>query len=105
MTTTPPAKPASVISRGRPVMRANPTLSLDAAGLLHTLDELSEDDRVAARAYLLHVYGLTVGITTPATHQLEEWGEAMADVADAAYRARLEGELRALDDDRTPAPR
>ena len=94
--TTP--KPAQVIAEGRPVLKAHPTISLDAAGLLHALDELDHADRLKARAYLLHVYGLTVGITDPATRALPEWTDAMRDVAEAAWLARLEGDERPLDE-------
>lgn len=95
MNTTP--KPAQVIAEGRPVLKAHPTISLDAAGLLHALDELSQDDRLKACAYLLHVYGLTVGITDPATRALPEWTDAMSDVAEAAWLARLDGDERPLE--------
>jgi hypothetical protein len=54
-----------IIRNGRAVLSAHPTIGLDANSLLHALDQLSSKERIEARAYLLHVYGLTVGITTP----------------------------------------
>lgn len=71
-------KPATVLSMGRPVMHAHPELHTAAAELLHTLDALEHEDRLHARRYLLHVYGLTVGITTPTATPLEHtetWAE------------------------------
>jgi hypothetical protein len=63
----------AIIRNGRHVLNAHPSIGLDAAGLLHALDQLPSDDRLHARAYLLHVYGLTVGITVPSQVKLTEW--------------------------------
>jgi len=79
-------KPASVLANGRPVMRDNPALSTAAAELLHTLDALEDDDRVKARAYLLHVYGIAVGCH-PSARRLEEldtWADDRNALAAAA---------------------
>lgn len=98
-TSTPyhyPTTPAGVIALGRPVMGLHPELALYVAELLHTLDRMDQDARVLARRYLLHVYGITVGITTPASTplaQTEEWAEDRQTVAAAA------GVLRALSTD------
>lgn len=79
-------KPSTVIAQGRPVMRAHPELSTAAAELLHTLDELPDEDRIRARRYLLHVYGVTVGLT-PTAGRLEDtetWAQDRNALASAA---------------------
>lgn len=79
-------KPSSVLATGRVVMRAHPELGTAAAELLHTLDTLEDDDRVKARAYLLHVYGVAVGCT-PSDRRLEEldtWAQDRNALAAAA---------------------
>ena len=79
-------KPSTVIAQGRPVMRAHPELSTAAAELLHTLDELPDEDRLHARRYLLHVYGVTVGLT-PTAGRLEDtetWAQDRNALASAS---------------------
>ena len=63
-------KPASVIAAGREVMRRHPELHMVSEVLLE-LDTMEEDDRLKARAYLLHVYGVAVGCV-PSERRLEE---------------------------------
>ena len=65
------SKPSVVIGEGRVVMRDHPALSTAAAELLHTLDSLEDGDRLKARAYLLHVYGIAAGCH-PSTRRLEQ---------------------------------
>ena len=90
-------KPAQVIGEGRLVMRAHPDLHTAAAEILHHLDTLTDEDRIRARRYLLHVYGMTVGITTPSSAPLETVETWAADRnALAAAAGFLEGLVPAV---------
>ena len=79
--------PTQVIKEGRAVLFEHPQIRHDAAELLHALDALTPDDRTKVRRYLLHVYGITAGITTPQARPLadtEEWAVDRHTVAAAA---------------------